>query len=52
MNEFYYINPTSSFDELIQLYQSVVGRPPMIPRNSLGFHQYATNPKDTQSLRD
>ena len=51
MAEFYFINPTTSFNELIQAYQSIVGKPPLIPLSTLGFHNMAQKPKNTAALR-
>ncbi len=47
MGEFYFINPTDSFEELITGYQSIVGHPPLIPFSALGFHTLVSGAKDT-----
>lgn len=51
MAEFYFLNPTDSFNELLQGYHSIVGRPPLIPLSALGFHSFASKPKNTAAIR-
>lgn len=51
MAEFYFINPTDTFNELLQGYHSIVGRPPLIPLSSLGFHSFSSKVKNTAAIR-
>ena len=49
---YFFVNSYASPDDIVQLYQEVIGRPAMPPYWALGFHQCRYGYKNLEEVKD